>query len=321
MWRPGSGGPGVAAREWRPGGWPGSGGGCGGPGDVAARGWRPGGCGGPGVAARGMWRPGGCGGPGVAVRGSGLRRPLTAGVRGGPVVAGRGGQLAPGPVEWVAGARSRLLRPDGEELVGDVGVVPGEADNVLDLLAGDEDEYRRGPGFRAVSSSVWTTRRTGCSWSSAVVAGWCRAGEAGSSGRDLRVVLSAGQFLSWPLTDRFLAVTDRPRSEGIDHRLAAADGDRCLPGRRAGHASTNGERTENARRTHGERTENARAAGSRPRRTRWWSSREVSVAAGEPGARDASCWAVGLLWGGGQVGGGVPGSGLMGGDGGSSSGR
>ena len=83
-----------------------------------------------------MWRPGG-----VAWEG-----PLTAGVRGGPVVAGRGGQLAPGPVEWVAGARSRLLRPDGEELVGDVGVVPGEADNVLDLLAGDEDEYRRGPG-------------------------------------------------------------------------------------------------------------------------------------------------------------------------------
>ena len=54
--------------------------------------------------------------------------------------------------------------------------------------------------------------------------------------------------------ERFFATTNRLRSEGIDHLLAAAEATGVSHVVAQGHASMNG---------------SARADGSRPRRTRW----------------------------------------------------
>lgn len=58
--------------------------------------------------------------------GMGSEDPVAVGVRGGLVVAGCGGQLAPWSVEWIGECNLDCCNLDGEEIVGDLDVVPGE---------------------------------------------------------------------------------------------------------------------------------------------------------------------------------------------------
>jgi len=79
-----------------------------------------------------MWRPGR-----VAPE-----YPVAVGVRGGQVVAGGRGQFAPWFVERVRQYDLDCTDADGDQVFGDVDVVPGESDDTLDLLPEDEDENR-----------------------------------------------------------------------------------------------------------------------------------------------------------------------------------
>jgi hypothetical protein len=70
--------------------------------------------------------------------------PVAVGVRGRLVVTGVRRQFAPWSVERVRQCDPARTDADGDQVLGDFDVVPGESDDIVDLLPEDEDEDRRG---------------------------------------------------------------------------------------------------------------------------------------------------------------------------------
>lgn len=60
------------------------------------------------------------------------------------VVLGVGGELTPGAIEGVGQHDLKVDEPDGDDVVGHCHVLPGELDDVLDLLGEHEHEDRCG---------------------------------------------------------------------------------------------------------------------------------------------------------------------------------
>jgi hypothetical protein len=58
------------------------------------------------------------------------------------VVAGIGREGPPGCVQWLPQLDREAAECDGYEIIGHADVLPGQCDDVLDLLAEDENEYR-----------------------------------------------------------------------------------------------------------------------------------------------------------------------------------
>jgi hypothetical protein len=59
------------------------------------------------------------------------------------LVPGTGRELVPGAVEWVGERDRKACQTHRDQFIGDGHVVPGEPDNLLDLLGEDEYQDRR----------------------------------------------------------------------------------------------------------------------------------------------------------------------------------
>jgi hypothetical protein len=79
----------------------------------------------------------------VAAGGVAPEDPVAVGVSRGQVIAGLRRQFAPRSIKWVWQRDLNRAATDRDEVVGDFHIVPGESDNILDLLPEDENEGRR----------------------------------------------------------------------------------------------------------------------------------------------------------------------------------